>query len=108
MRRAVATIPRRPDDIGLAQFEAVRGIKFAFVKSARSSSPACNCCGSIKAWPSRPRRRASHASGLSDLSTVTLARPKSVDIGRYLTLRQVEMLAAEVPAHVPRIFGFFC
>ena len=39
--------PRRSDDIGLAQFEVVRGIRLARVKSARSRSPACNWCGSI-------------------------------------------------------------
>jgi hypothetical protein len=32
--------PRRPDAIGLAQFEVARGIMWAQVKSARSRSPA--------------------------------------------------------------------
>jgi hypothetical protein len=57
------------------------------VKSARSRPPACNCCGSIKGRPSRPRRRASQASGLSDSSIVTVAQPCSVAICLCAKLR---------------------
>ncbi len=60
--KLAARWPRRPEEIGLSQFDVVRGISCARVNSARSRSPACNWCGSISARPSRPRRRASQAS----------------------------------------------
>jgi hypothetical protein len=84
---AVSPAPRRPPPIGLDQFDVVLGIRLAQVKSARSRSPACNCCGAIMLRPSRPRRCASQASGLSDSSIVTSARPPSVAICRRAKAR---------------------
>jgi len=43
--KVLARLPpalRRPDEIGLDQFEVVRGIRWARAKSVRSRSPACN------------------------------------------------------------------
>ncbi len=69
--------PERPP-VGVVQLDVTRGVSCARVKSARSFSPATNCIGSIMARPSRPFRRASHASGLSLSFIRTRATPASV------------------------------
>ncbi len=79
--------PRRPVEMGLAQFDLVRGIRWARVNSARKRSPACNWCGSIMARPSRPRRLASHAKRLSTSLTLTRLWPCSVSICRVASSR---------------------
>jgi len=74
--------PRGPVATEALQFEVMRGIRCARVNSARNRWPASNCTGSISARPSRPLRRASHASGLSASSTVTSLKPVSSRIWR--------------------------
>jgi len=84
-------VPRRPEDIGLAQFEVVRGIRFARVNRPAGARPLqlmrFNHGAAIAAAPARePSER-----------TLALVDGNAgmAEFGRDLTLRQGKMLTAK-------------